>query len=284
MTGNKIARQGCVKHAALAQLHRWYQIYENPETSLANQLDILVPQVRLKSGLGEAVGHDAYVQRIAQLPKTWKNAHFVRGATVVVDDDGAIHLEAALTYLNQGMRPDGSVRSADLLYTTTLAPAQTLLPKFSQVEIKQLGEDTAPEFKEAYPENRLLSLLHYWLALVEDPQRRLEPFSELLADPFDLAFSNGRLTDFKAFEQWFRGPALSAAAGTHEISGFSCEVIDRKTWHMQVDLAWQGILPDDQAMAGKTRHRWTVADAAQERFARIKTVAVEVLQPLTPIR
>ncbi len=284
MIRNEIARPGHVKHAALAQLHRWYQIYENPQTSIDNQLDILVPQVKLKSGLGEAVGHDAYVQRIAQLPKAWKNAHFVRGSTVVVDADGAIHLEAALTYLNQGMRPDGSVRSADLVYTTTLAPTQGLLPKFSQVEIKQLSEDTAPEFKEAYPENRLLSLLHYGLALVEDPQRRLEPFNEILADPFELAFSSGKFTNLKAFEQWFRGPASSVAAGTHKVSGFSCEVIDRNTWRMQADLAWQGALADEQIMAGKTRHRWTVVDAAQERFARIKTVAVEVLQPLTRVR
>jgi hypothetical protein len=63
--------QGYIRHAAMAQLHRWYQIYENSETDISNQLDILSPDIKLKSGLGEARGHDAYKERVNQLPKTW---------------------------------------------------------------------------------------------------------------------------------------------------------------------------------------------------------------------
>jgi hypothetical protein len=182
---NLDVKQGYVKHAAMAQLHRWCQIYENPETTITNQLDILAQDIKLKSGLGEGVGHEVYVQRIDQLPKTWKNAHFVRGSRITLGADGLISLDASLTYLNQGMKPDRSVRTAELTYTTALRPTDTVLPQFSQIEITQLSEGTATAFKEAYAENRVLSLMHYWLALIEDPMRRLEPFRELLAGDFE---------------------------------------------------------------------------------------------------
>jgi hypothetical protein len=35
-------------------------------------------------------------------------------------------------------------------------------------------------------------------------------------------------------------------------------------------------------MVSKTRHRWTVVDAPKERFARITTLAVDVLEPIRP--
>ncbi|WP_299665697.1 hypothetical protein [uncultured Ruegeria sp.] len=39
-------------------------------------------------------------------------------------------------------------------------------------------------------------------------------------------------------------------------------------------------MPDDIKMVAKTRHNWTVVNDPIERFARIKTVDVEVLQEL----
>lgn len=279
---NVDVKQGYVKHAAMAQLHRWYQIYENAETPIANQLDILELDIKLKSGLGEGIGHAAYVQRIDQLPKTWKNAHFVRSALVTLDADGVIGLDASLTYLNQGMQADGSVRTAELKYTTALRRTAALLPKFSRVEITQISEGTAAEFRPAYVENRVLSLIHYWLALVEDPERGLEPFTEILADGFELQFSSGPITDFKALELWLRGPASATVASTHEMANFSCEQVDQTTYRAQADFGWRGILPDDQLMVGKTRHHWQVVNDPKERFARIKALEVEVLEPFKP--
>jgi hypothetical protein len=282
MTSTDTIRQSHIRHAVMAQIHRWYQIYENPETTIDNQIDILSPDIKLKSGLGEGVGHEAYRQRIAHLPKTWKNAHFVRQAEVRIGADGTIALDVALTYLNQGMKPDGSVRTAELRYDARLQPTDTVLPRFTTIEIKQLSEGTAPAFEEAYPENRLKSLLHYWLALIEDPARRVEPFKELLADGFELHFSSGTITDMAAFEAWLRGPGSAAAASAHALSGFSFEPAGVDRLRMQVDFAWQGPLPDGKAMAAKTRHRWTVIDNPKERFARIETAHVQVLEPLRP--
>jgi hypothetical protein len=66
------------------------------------------------------------------------------------------------------------------------------------------------------------------------------------------------------------------------IDNFSYELIDKKTWRVQADFARQGLLPDGKEMITKSRHRWTVIDNPQERFARIKTAAVEVLEPFKP--
>jgi hypothetical protein len=275
-------RQSYIKHATLAQLRRWYQIYENPATTIENQLEILAPGIKLKSGLGEASGHDAYKLRIAQLPKTWKNAHAITGTKIVIGADGRIDLDVALTYLNQGMRPDGTVRSADLTYTTQLQPTATVLPQFTQIEIKQLNEGTAPAFKDVYADNRLMSLIHYWLALIEDPKRQLEPFKEIFADGFELQFSSGKITEFKGFETWFRGPASAVAASSHDVSNFSYQATGPNSYTVQMDFDWQGILPDNKEMLAKTRQRWTVTDNPKERFARIKSVAVEVVEPFRP--
>jgi hypothetical protein len=41
-------RQSYLKHAAIAQLHRWYQGYENRTCPLENQLDILKEDIKKK--------------------------------------------------------------------------------------------------------------------------------------------------------------------------------------------------------------------------------------------
>jgi hypothetical protein len=234
----------------MAQIHRWYQIYENPQTTIENQLDILSSGIKLKSGVGEGVGHEAYKQRIAQLPTTWKNAHFVHATDVKIDADGTIALDVRLTYLNQAIKPDGTA-----------------------VEIIQLSEGSAPAFKEAYAENRLKSLVHYWLALIEDPARRPELFQELLADGFELQLAGSEITDKAAFESWLRGWGSAPAAGTHRISGFSFEPAGADSYRLQMALSQHRPSPNGQEEVTKTRHVWMVIDNPKERFARIKTAS-----------
>ncbi len=276
-------KQGYIEHAAIAQLHRWYQLYENNDVPIENALDILTEDVKIKSGLGEAVGHEAYKKRIAELPKTWKNAHRVGETKVQVMPDGQVQLQTQIEYLNMGANPDGSLRQASLKYTTQLKPTDTVLPRFASVSIEPLGMLTNKTYEDMYPTNRLKSLMHYWLALIEDPKRRLEPFKEVLAKDFKLDFSSGLITDAAGFEKWFRGPASAVTASTHQASNFSYKRTGDNTYDMKMDFDWQGILPDGTQMTAKTRHSWTVEDKVTERFARIKTVKVEVLKPFAPI-
>lgn len=273
---------GYKKHAALTQLHRWYLLYEEPRYGIDNQLDILAEDVRVASGLGEAKGHAQYAERVQQLPTEWQNAHDVTSTDVQIAEDGTISLTADITYLNQGLLPDGAVRSADLTYTTTLVPGETVLPKFSDIEIAQNSEGTAEAFVSEYGDNRMRSLVHYWLALIEDPTRDPEPVREILADGFSLNFSSGAITDFDGFKAWLAGPGSQVKASTHEIGDFSQESTGENTYKVTMTFDWNGIAPDDTQLVAKTRHIWTVEDDPTERFARIKTVDVDVLEPFRP--
>ena len=283
MLSTQQVKNGYIENAAMAQYHRWFQLYENNAVPMANQLDLLAQDVRVKSGLGEAVGHAAYEKRLADIPKTWKNAHRVLDSQITLGDGGRIDLVVSIEYLNQGANPDGSLRAARLKYTTQLQSSDTVLPKFTALTIEPIAATDTKQFVDTYPENRLKSLAYYWLALVEDPARRFDPFKEILAADFKLDFSSGVIPDMEGFEKWFRGPASAVAASTHRIRAFNFSQVASGAYEVKMDLDWQGILPNGIELAAKTRHTWLVQDDVKERFARIKNVQVQVLQPFAPL-
>ncbi|WP_298819046.1 hypothetical protein [uncultured Roseibium sp.] len=275
-------RNGFKNHAAMAQYYRWYQFYERPDGGVANALDILTKDVTITSGLGTANGHAQYKERVAQLPATWKNAHHVQTAEITQGKDGKMTLTAKIIYQNQGMLPDGAVRQADLNYTVEMVPGEDVLPLLSNVLIEQDSDTTVTSFQDAYAENRLRSLVHYWLALIEDPSRNPEPVQEILSDDFSLNFSSGAITDFNGFKAWLAGPASQVAASTHVISNFEAKDLGEGEYTATMDFDWAGITPDGTELVAKTRHTWTATNDVNERFARIKTVDVEVLEPFRP--
>jgi len=238
--------------------------------------------VTVKSGLGEANGHEQYAERVGQLPTTWKNAHHVKSTEITINEDGSMNLIAKIMYLNEGINPDGKVRKADLTYTMDLTPTDTVLPKFSAIIIAQDTEGEADSFDDAYDRNRLLSLVHYWLALIEDPSRNPEPVKEILAENFSLNFSSGAITDFDGFKAWLAGPGSAVTASTHDISNFSYETLGDNKYSLSVDFDWTGIVPSGDEMVAKTRHQWVVSNELTERFSRIESVDVEVLEKFRP--
>lgn len=274
--------QGFKNHAAMAQLHRWYQFYENSEIPIENQLDILNSDIIVNSTLGTAKGHADYKKRVAQIPASWKNAHFVTGSDMAIGEDGAISLSADIIYANQGMLPEGQTRTAELTYTTKLVSGDGVLPKFTEITITPKKDGTAEEFTSAYGENRLLSLVHYWLALIEDPSRNPQPVEEILADSFSLNFSSGPITDFDGFKAWLAGPASQVSASTHDIKNFAYQDLGDNRYTLSVDFDWEGILPDGTELEAETRHTWNVIDNPIERFARIKSVDMSILKPFQP--
>ena len=281
MTEEEI-RNGYKVNAALAQFHRWYQYYERPEGGINNALDILTENVKVVSGLGEANGQEEYKSRVTQLPNKWKNAHFPKDTKVTFNNDGTFNLSANITYLNEGLNPEGKIREADLNYTMTLEPQSDVLPKFRSIEITQKSEGFADTFVDAYAINRMRSLVHYWLALIEDPSRNPEPVEEILADDFSLNFSSGSITDFNGFKEWLAGPGSQVTASTHVISNFKAEETADGEFSIQMDFDWEGILPNGTELIAKTRHNWIATNDVTERFARIKSVDVEVLEPFRP--
>ncbi|WP_299302981.1 hypothetical protein [uncultured Litoreibacter sp.] len=276
-------KNGFKEHAALAQLHRWYQIYERPAGGIENALDILAEDVTVTSGLGTANGHDDYAARVSQLPDTWKNAHHVKSTEITHGEDGAMTLSAQITYQNEGMLEGGAIRQAELSYNIALSPTDTVLPVMSEVTITPISEGEPDAYSDAYADNRMLSLVHYWLALIEDPSRNPDPVREILADGFSLNFSSGAITDFEGFKAWLAGPGSQVAASTHLLEYFSASGPDADgLYSLSVDFDWHGLLPDGTELVAKTRHNWTATNDVTERFARIKSVDVEVLEPFRP--
>jgi hypothetical protein len=275
-------RQSYLKHAAMTQFHRWFLVYEHDSVPIENALDLLDPAIRVKSGLGEAKGPSAYRERVAALPKAWENGHQLKSADFTVNADGTIALKANIAYTNQGMLPDGAVRSSDLTYVTTLKPSDAFLPRFSDIEIVQNAQSKGTGFVSLYPENRMRSLVHYWLALIENPKRDAELFREILADGFALNFSSGKIDTFDKFKAWYTGPASSVGFTRHTIRSMKVTPLAGDTYAIDMQFDWQGVLPDGSEMVARTQHNWTVTDNPKDRFAKVKTVDVALLVPFQP--
>ncbi len=271
-----------LRHAALAQLHRWYIGYEQPAYGIANMLDILSPDITVKSGLGEAKGHAAYAERVSKLPASWQNAHWIKSAAITVPDGGAIQLDVNITYLNKGILPDGAVRTADLTYSASMAKTESVLPKFTSIAIAQNSDGIAAEFRSAYGENRLKSLAQYWLALVENPLRDAGPFAEILADEFTLNFSTGPINTLDGLARWLEAAGSRVAASAHEIGSFRWSATGEDQYALTMDFDWEGITPDGVLLGAKSRHAWLVLDNLAHRFARIARMDVELLEPFAP--
>jgi hypothetical protein len=257
------------KHAAHAQLHRWYQCYELPTSSLVNQLDILDANIRLKSGIGEGTGHEAYKARVAAIPKEWKNAHFVKGVDIDVHAGGSIDMTAQVTYLNVGIKPNGSVRTAELSYVAKLKATETVLPRFTAIAIAQLSEGETATFKEAYGQNRMKRMSHYWLALIENPVRDAVPSAEILGDEFLLDLGGDKIRSRDELHAWFATSESSATKNAYEIVSFSVRETGLNRYEVTANLRVFSLEPNGQPSPIDVRYRFQVNDNPTARFAKI---------------
>jgi hypothetical protein len=135
------------------------------------------------------------------------------------------------------------------------------------------------DIKNSHMRTRLLTLVHRWLELVENPERTPEPFQEIIAEDILFNFSSGAIENFEDLSAWINGPASSVAYSKHELSEFRFEKISEAEYTLWVTMDWNGLLPNGKHMTAKTLHNWTVVDNPSDRFARIKTIKVEVLEP-----
>ena len=280
----KAVRESYLQQGAMAQLHRWYQYYENAAVGMDNQLDILAKDVTIVSANGTAQGHEAYAAAVSQLPSNWQNSHDLQSSEIKVREDGTLGLNANITYKNVGMLEGNAIRALDISYDADLVQTDTPLPLFKSITIKTGASVEAGAFEDLYAQNRLLSLVHYWMAMVEHPDRNPEPFREVLAQEVDINFGSGPITGFDELKAWIAGPASSVSASRHDVHNFSYRTLDDGQYELTVDLDWTGIRPDDVWMTAKTRHVWTVKDNPSERFARIKKIRVEVLEPFSVVK
>lgn len=84
-------------HAALAQYHRWYQVYEVPFTKerIEDQKDILADDVEITTLAGTMKGKAGVEDRL-KVYEGWLNAHHIQQTKVAILPDGKISLEAGI--------------------------------------------------------------------------------------------------------------------------------------------------------------------------------------------
>jgi len=262
------------QHAARVQLYRWYTLYEREmsKARVANQLDILDENVKITSAAGTMEGRADYPDRL-KVYEGWQNAHHVQNIAVTPGEGGKTTMEADIIY--QNIQPDGKENAYTVHYVTELAEDGTGLPKFKSLNLRPTGELPARDFVDAYPTNRLKSLMHAWLLNVEGLDGNVEPFKELLTDDFYLNFSSGdQIDSVEKLEKWLNGAPMTLAVSSHYPINFSVETTGKNTYTMHVDFVWFGLAKDGNTYKAVTSHDWRVVDDPTERFARIKRADV----------
>ena len=271
-------------HAAKAQLYRWYTLYERElsQPRIANQLDILTEDVKIVSAAGEMQGRANYPARLA-VYKGWKNAHHVEQVSVKEAEDGRLNLEADITY--QVVKPDGEENRYTIHYNTFLTKnGEGNLPHFEELNLQPTGQLDPVPFEDAYPTNRMTSLMHYWLLNMEMLDGNVEPFREILADDFVLNFStSSQLTTIAGLEEWLNGTPKQLKISSHIPNNFTVKTLGDNRYEVNVDFNWTGETLAGDGLKATTRHKWLVVDDVNERFARIKQADVSQVVALGPL-
>jgi len=227
-------------HLAATQIYRWYQLYERElsEPRITNQMEILSEDVYMKSASGEMKGKENYPSRL-EVYKGWSNAHHVGEIQVETLEEGLVNLKTQIHYQNE--RPDGTEISYVIDYDTELRLRDNDFPVFSKIQL-ELVEETKEKLFDAYPKNRLQSLI-------------------------------------ERLGEWLEGSPSMMKQTSHHPNEFKFEIVGVNEYVMEVEFDWYGITLEGKKMCAKTHHKWTVQDNINERFARISHMKVNVLEP-----
>jgi hypothetical protein len=112
------------------------------------------------------------------------------------------------------------------------------------------------------------------MALVESPGRDPQPFRELLAQRFSLNLIEPPIESFEALSAWVAGPLSCVVASTHVISDLALAKLGDNDYSATVGMRSEALFPDGSGIASRTTQTWTVADDTQERFARVRQIAI----------
>jgi hypothetical protein len=276
-------------HKSMAQLYRWYQYYENNNIPISNQLDIFDEGIIITNPTGSAEGKDKYTIRIEDLPKTWKNSHQIQKSALKRINSNTLELSVEIIYQNIGMQENNKISAYKINYTTLLKEGKTSLPKFSKITLmpsqEKLEDIYYNNFKDIYVENRVKSLVHYWLYLIEFNKKDSTYFKEILVkNGLDINFTTTKIKDFKGFEQWYNQTAQKVLSSSHVIDTFKITSVKGNEYSVEMEFDWVGYTQDNPKvlLEARTLHKWVVVDDPKERFARVKAVEVSMLKPFQP--
>lgn len=195
--------------------------------------------------------------------------------TLDVMPDGRIALTAELDGYQDGALPGGATRRTPIYCTAELTPLDGTLPRIARIETSQGTGGRTGLFEAPGTRNRLLSLVHYFTSLVENPARDPAPFREVLTDDFALHYVEPPVSTHAMLDEWVTGRLASVVASNHRIHEISFEIADDDEYAVTVAMESEALFPDGSGIISKNRQSWRVIDNTAERFARIREVRIE---------
>ncbi|MFE9566691.1 hypothetical protein ACFYM0_36990 [Streptomyces sp. NPDC006487] len=261
------------RHAATAQFHRWFQLYERPRTAelVERQLQLFADDFEIRTADGRTVAtRDGYRDGVAALDPDERHAHHVEHITVSEVDEHRLRLAARVRYARQDA--SGRVARALIAYEGELIGSVDFEPLFTRLEMTVVGRDEGGVFEDAYPAHRSLSLVHRFLSLVEAPELGGRALGELLAQDgeLDLVLGAAAVGSRRELADWLLESSLLLAAGTsrHSVEDFRVIADHDGRYHVRMDVDWNGVTADGAPTAARLPYAWILSDTG-ERYCRL---------------
>lgn len=271
----KRLRESYIKHATLAQLHRWFQYLENCECGLTNHIDTLSDDVIVRTESSTTTGLNAYLETVSPPPARPRKAHVLKDHSIEILADGSICLNADIDTLTDNHPAMNDALIQSFRCQAKLRPTNSTLPLFTELRSSNVGAESESEFKDALQEHRVRSLVHYFTAIVEDPSRNPEPFREVLADEFSINYTETPMTDFETVKGWVAGALSSVVASNHQIHDVSFEVTSHGDYLVTIAMQSRALFPDGSGITSKNSQTWTLVDELADRFPKIRKITID---------
>lgn len=265
-------------HAAMAQFHRWFQLYEKlherptwTEDLVERQLQIFAEEFQLFTADGRTVDtRDAYRRGVRAYSSQERHSHHVDRLTVVELDAHRLGISAEVDY--QHLDASGAVTAARINYEGELVGPVDSEPLFTRLKMSVARRTRGEEFADAYPANRALSVVHRFLSLVEAPEQGPYGLDEIIAPDgeLDLAFDTRTIRDRRELAARLSQWAHHVAPGTsrHTVGDFHLLAAENDRYAIAMDLDWHATSTDGSPLAARMRHDWTLRDDGG-RYCRI---------------
>lgn len=268
------------ENRALVQYYRWFQVFEIPqnEKRISNHMEILSDSVKIVTNLGTQSGEDG-MKGFLSYVKDWKNMHHIEQTNFNSNDDGTFTLDADIVY--QNTLPDGKMNTYKLHYTTHLETGKTDidLPIFTSLELLPTETITPAVFIDAYPKNRSTAFIYYWFSLIDNFDTKKDVLKQLIASHCNLNVFDKKASNPMEFIEIMTTALKDIKIGMH--TPMNIEVTEKgdDTFAVSFDIEWLGLGYDGREITGKVHNDWILENDANDKFAKIKEMYVEMIEP-----
>lgn len=195
-------------------------------------------------------------------------SYVVHASTVEIRPSGCIWVAAKIDCC-------GGDGNRALLCRAEMTALDGTLPHLIDVDLALSDSDEVSAPIALGRRNRLLSLIHYFTSLVENPARDPAPFRELLAENFALYYVDPPISTHAMLDDWVTGRLASVVASHHRIDDVSFEAPGENRFLVRVAMESEALFPDGSGVISRNRQSWRILDDPAERFARIEDIRIE---------